>query len=447
MKITKKMLLSTVIASFAACTAIADTSVVISKGTCGSDIGIVCSKALTLRQCYERALKQSETIAMTADLIKITDARFLQAISIMAPHFSFISNDYQEEKQTEISSLQGLAPSKSSVRQFNMTETIFSGFRALEAVKASKQEKKQRTKEKERAEQLLLVDVSNYFYLLMETREDLRALKKIELALNGRVNELRERERLGRSRPSEIVNAKAQFYSVKADIEVAKTQEILARQILEFLIGAPAGNLEDTSELPPKLMPEGYYVAMADDRPDVQATKFGWDFAKSSARMIDSNFLPTVSVDANYYTQRTAFDKGVDWDVDLAVNVPIFDGGLTLGQSKQAWLDADRSRLEYQRTRRKAPYDIKDAYARLKTAMAVRETRRKQYNTAKLNDHLQKRDYLRSLVSNLDVLAAIQTLLDSQRNYIHALYEAKRQYWQLRVAVGQGMPEVLHDAF
>jgi len=40
-------------------------------------------------------------------------------------------------------------------------------------------------------------------------------------------------------------------------------------------------------------------------------------------------------------------------------------------------------------------------------------------------------------VNNLDVLAAIQTLQDAQRNHIHALYEAKRLYWQLRVSVGE----------
>lgn len=443
----KKVFIFIMAATFTVCAATADDSTVIIKGTCGSCDMSVCTSPLVLAECYKRALKQSENIAITADRIRETEGRFLQALSIMMPHASFISYDYQEEKKTELSALQGLTPSKSSVRAFNVTETLFSGFKAFEAIKASGQEKKQRTKEKERAEQLLLVDVSNYFYLLLETREDLKALKKIEKALVDRVKELRDRERLGRSRPSEVVNAKAQLYSVKADIETVSAQEILARQILEFLVGGPVGELKDTSELPPKLLEESYYVAMADDRPDVQATKFGWDFAKSAAKVVDSDFLPTVSVDANYYTQRTAFDKGIDWDVTLAVNVPIFDGGNTLGKSKEAWLKADESRLDYQRTRRKAPYDIKDAYTRLKTAITVHETRRKQLNTAKLNDFLQRRDYLKSLVSNLDVLAAIQTLLDSQRSYIHSLYEAKRQYWQLRVAVGKGITETLYDTF
>jgi outer membrane protein TolC len=101
--------------------------------------------------------------------------------------------------------------------------------------------------------------------------------------------------------------------------------------------------------------------------------------------------------------------------------------------------------LRYIRLKRLAPYDIKDSYVRCDTALAVHENLKKAFYTAKVNYYLQRRDYTRSLVSNLDVLAAIQTLQDSQRNYIRAIYEAKRLYWQLRVSVGEGIEEALND--
>ena len=46
-----------------------------------------------------------------------------------------------------------------------------------------------------------------------------------------------------------------------------------------------------------------------------------------------------------------------------------------------------------------------------------------------------------------EILQVIQTLDDSERSYIHALYEAKRQYWDLRVAVGRSGAEGLDDTF
>lgn len=412
------------------------------------------SGPLSLGDCYAMSLKQSEVIAMNADAIKIADARFLQALSIMLPHFSFLSNDLQEEtppppvtsSSTTTSEFETLEPARRSDRRFNVKQTLFNGFKAFAAIKGSKYDKNQRIEEKIRAEQLLLVDVANAFYLLIEKREDVRALRKIEAALTDRNKELRSRERLGRSRPSEIVNAKAQLYSVQSSIEVVRNQAVLARQLLEFLIGAPVTDIVDSYEIPATLQAESYYVAKSECRPDVLAAKYAALVSKQEYRMIDSDFLPTVNLEADGYTQRTGFYKGVDWDVMLRVDVPIFDGGYTLGRSKEYQLKADQMELEFKRKRRRAPFDIKDAYASLSTALAVQESLRKAYTTAKLNYYLQKKDYLRSLVNNLDVLASIQTLQDAQRNYIHALYEAKRLYWQLKVAIGEGMEETLYDS-
>jgi len=405
--------------------------------------------ALTLSDCYQLSLIQSEIIAIDADLIRVTEAHFLQALSIGLPHVSFQSLDFQQADNTAESEGGGdiAANLKTSVRNFNVTQTLFNGFKAIAAMKGSRYERGQRTDEKIRAEQLLLVDVSNAFYLLIEKRQDIKVLTMTMNALASRVKELEVRERLGKSRPSEIVNAKAQFYSVKASLEVSKSQEIIARQLLEFLIGHPVREVTDTYKFPITLMTEDFYIAKADNRPDVKAAKFAWQFSKENVRVADSGFLPKVDLGANYYTQRTDLDKGTDWDVTLTINVPIFDGTTTLGNSKEANLKADQAWLLFHRTRRQAPYDIKNTFVTLQTAMAVYEALREAYTTAKLNYHLQKRDYSRNLVSNLDVLTSIQTLQDSQRNYIHALYEAKRQYWQLRVAVGQSGTESLDDAF
>ena len=400
--------------------------------------------ALTLPDCYQMALIQSEIIAINTDLIKEADAHFMIALSTIIPHVSFISNDFQQALPKD----QGERTfNKSSTRSLTMTETLFSGFKAIAGMRGAKYEKSQRTDEKIRVEQLLLVDVANAFYLLLEEKDDLRVLKRIRSVLNDRIKELIARERLGRSRPSEIVYVKTQLYSVEASIELVSNREILARQLLEFLVGQPVGEIADTYEFPDTLKQEEYYVAQSLARPDVQATKFAWQLSKENIVVVESGFLPQVDLTGNYYTQNTTAYQGVDWDVTLTVNVPIFEGTETLGAANDAHLQADENMQTYHRARRQAPYDIKDAYTTLTAAMAVRDALEKAYKTAKVNAHMQIRDYDRRLVSNLDVLTAIQALESTERDYIHALYEAKRSYWQLRVAVGQSGTESLSDTF
>ena len=401
---------------------------------------------LALSECYRLALRQSEVIAIDEALIREADAHFVQALGEVLPHVSFKSTDFQEEEVlvggTSGSTFTSLKPSKSSTRRFNATQTLFNGFKAIAAVTGSKFEKRQRTKEKIRAEQLLLLDVANSFYLLQELREDLKSLYTIRRALDDRIDELIKRDKLGRSRPSEVVNAKAQFYIVESQIELQKSKERIARQLLEFLIGRPVYQLADTYEIPSPLPPEKEYVARAYLRPDVEALENAWRLQKKNVQVVSSELLPEASLDANYYAQRTGFDKGTDWDVSLIISVPLFDSE-ALGKSQAASLKAREAELEYLRAKRRAPWDIKDAYVALDTAISIQNVLRKVYTTSRLNYHLQKKDYERSLVNNLDVLAAIQTLEDAERNYIHAFYESKRLYWKLRVAAGDNVEEAL----
>ena len=330
-------------------------------------------------------------------------------------------------------------PSTSSERKFNVKQTLFNGFKAFAAMKGSRSEKGQRVNEKIRAEQLLLVDVSDAFYLLIEKKNDLRALGMVRNALMDRIRELKARADLGRSRASEVVNAQAALYQVEAEIRLARNQEVIARQLLEFLVGRPVRSVVDTYSVPLPLNEEGSYLAKVLQRPDVKAAKFTWDMAQSNVVFVDSGFLPEVTLDSNYYTMRSGYNKGIDWDVMLKVNVPIFEGTETLGASKAASLQARQSQLLFQRSKRSGYHDIRDAYKNLTTAIAMQSAIEKVYFASKINYRLQKKDYEYNLVNNLDVLDAIKLLHDSQRNYIHAFYETKRLYWQLLVSTGESL--------
>lgn len=409
---------------------------------------------MSLSDCYAHSLVQSEFIAIDSWKIVEAEGRFLQALAIALPHVSFISSDMQNDPQKNriiaptsaaaISESQ-LNPNRDSLRRFNVTQTLFNGFKAFAAMKGSKCEKNQRLAEKMRAEQLLLVDVANAFYLVTEKREDLRALGGIRNALLSRIKELREREELGRSRPSEVVNAKTSLYGVEAEIEVSKNQELVARQLLEFLTGVPVGELIDSDVVPNKLDAESYYLNKSLGRPDVIAAKNGWEVSKREVEIIDSDFLPEATFEGNYYTQRTDVSKGINWDIMLKVTVPIFEGTDTLGRDKEARAKAKESELLYKRSLRAAPLDVSQAYTSLDTAISIQHTLKKAFSMAKLNYHLQRRDYDLSLVNNLDVLDSIKTLHDSERSYVHSIYEAKRLYWQLLVACGETLSEHIDD--
>jgi outer membrane protein TolC len=390
-------------------------------------------RALTLQQCYALALKQSEVIAQDAERIKEAEARFLQAFGSLLPHVSFQLSKINQDSGIAFSSLN---ENGGTLRAFVFQQTLFSGFREFAAMAGSKMEQEQRRYEKQRAEQLLYTDVSDAFYLLLEQQEDLKALGEVRQSLVDRIAELKKRAEIGRSRQSEIVNTETGFYNIEAEIELIKSREQISQELLSFLIGGPVGVLNDPQDTPESLGDEVNYTVKADFRPDVKAAEYAWGVSQKAVTIAKSDFFPTVSVEGDYFNHRSSAPLDETWATLLKVDVPIFQGTETIGAVKAARAQERQAKLEFQRVHRLAAQDISDAYIRASAGIRRKNALDQSLKSAELNYSLQKQDYQQSLVSNLDVLAALQSWADTKRTAIQTFYEKKRFYRQLQASVG-----------
>jgi len=388
---------------------------------------------LTLEECYHLALKQSETIAINSEVIKEAEGRFMQALGTLLPQVSFVWTQTNLDSERAFSSYNNNGSFES---KFVFKQTLFSGFKELAGMEGSSLEQKQRIYEKKRAEELLFVDVADAFYLLLEQQEDLKTTGLIRKALNDRVSELKKREEVGRSRRSELVNTESQLYNIEAEIQLVKSQELVAKELVAFLIGRDPGALYDEKDTPDSLGPESFYNVNIGSRSDVKAFDFATGVAKKEAYIVKTALFPTVTVEGNYYERRNLTPLDTSWSTVLKVNVPIFEGTTTYGNIKQANAKSRETELEYKRAKRLAIQDVHNAYVNAYSSILMSNAMEKALKSAELNYSLQKEDYKNNLVSNLEVLTAIQNFGDMRRSYMHAFYEKKRMYWQLKAAAG-----------
>lgn len=387
-------------------------------------------RPFTLQDCYRLALMQSELIAVDAERIKEAEARFLQAFGTLLPQVSLSRSETRNNSETSPSY------NKRFEQKFVFTQALFSGFKEFAGMAGSRFEKQQREEERRRAQQLLFVDVSDAFYLLLEIREDLNALQVIEKALLDRIDELKARQNIGKSRESEVVSTQTQLYNVQAEIELVKSQELVGRELLEFLIGRAIDTIaEPDNDF--NVKSESEYAAKASSRADVQAANLAWRVDQKQVAVAKSGFLPTVSLESDYYTHRNSIPTDSRWDAVLTVDVPIFEGTTTFGKVKEAVSKAKQSELLFRRAARIAVQDIHDMYVNMQAALLRKNALDKALKSAELNYSLQIEDYKLSVVNNLDVLTAIQSLEDARRNFIHVSYESRRFYWQLLAVAGE----------
>lgn len=386
---------------------------------------------LGLEDCYKLALKRSELIAINAEDIKIAEAHFLQSFGAILPQVSFSREDNRQGWETSTVSRKGFEDG------FVFKQAIFSGFKEFAAMAQSRLEKKQREKEKLRARQLLFADVSDAFYFLLELRQNLMILEATKKALSDRVKELQVRANLGKSRMSEIAGTKVQLYTVQDEVEAARNQELLARELLAFLIGRPVDKLAE-EKFEPVLKTQEEYLSGAQSRLDVEAAELAWQQDKKQTTIAQSGFLPTISLSAEYHRHSSTVSSSEGkWSGALTIDIPIMEGTTVLGQVKEALAHARQSRLTFERSQRLAVQEARDAYVNMRIDIVRRGILEKALKSAVLNYNLQIEDYKHNVVNNLDVLTAIQALGDARRNYVHVAYEAKRFYRQLLAASGE----------
>jgi len=393
---------------------------------------------LSLEAAYALALKRSETIAIDQEAIKEAEARFIRAFGTALPNISFVLSEKRQDGTGESAFTLRRVPE----RKFVFTQPIFSGFREFAAIAGSRAEQKQRRYEKQRAEHILLVDVANALYLLAELRQDLGTLEQSRMAVVDRIDELRNRLHLGRSRPSEVASAESQLRRIESDLEAARGRETSAEQLLAFLTGLPSiDSVADPGPLPGPSQPESFYASQAVSRPDVLAVEQAWSVARKQVGVEQADLWPNVDLEANYYTERAGVAAQVDWDALLTVDVPIFQGGEAVGGVREALSKARQAKLRSGEAKREAVLDAQNAYADLQAATAQHASLERALAAAEEDYRLQVEDYRLNLVNNLDVLQALQILLNTRRDVIHSRFEVLRRYWALQAASGHAVKD------
>ncbi|MBI3317779.1 MAG: TolC family protein, partial [Candidatus Omnitrophica bacterium] len=256
--------------------------------------------------------------------------------------------------------------------------------------------------------------------------------------LGQRLGELRERERIGRSRGSEVASAQAFLHQTEAQIQLVQSQATAARLLLEFLTGRePLGDLQEEQPGFPSLDPEENLLLQSDQRPDVKASEEALAAADQEIRVARADRWPTVSLEGNYFVERVGASKEVDWDAAFKVDLPIFDGGETSGAVREAVSSAAQAKWRAQEAKRRASQEVQDAYEKFQLSLARSATLAEARQAAEEAARLQGEEHRLSLLSTIDFLESIERLEETRRELIRARYEAKRAYWALKAAAGE----------
>jgi outer membrane protein len=395
----------------------------------------VAAGALSLDEYFAQALARSEVVATQGELIVQAEERYRQARATLRPTVDGVASYtwLDEGARDTVTN-----PTRQPHARLTATQPLFRGFREFASMRQTQALVDAQSEDYRNARVQLFKDVAQNFYDVVSFEQDLTNLDE-QISQNlEREKELQARIRIGRSRTGEVLTVQTRISTLRAEVEQLKAQLAAAREAFAFLSGLPADTpLRDSETLPADLDTLETYIARLELRPDVKAAQQRLTAAQENISVARGAHQPSLDLNANRYLERRGSLENVDWDVQLALTVPLYAGGSLQSQVREAVSQSTQAELGASQVRRQAEQEIRSlhqsvVYDRLQLAALEKAT-----EAARKNYEVQRRDYRLGLVTNLDVLQALTSFQENQRALDRARFTARLNYQRLQAAAAR----------
>jgi outer membrane protein len=211
------------------------------------------------------------------------------------------------------------------------------------------------------------------------------------------------------------------------------------RENFAFLTGLARGvELAPAEGGTPKAESVDSYLGKIEQRPDVLDAIERARSADEGVSIAKGAHFPSIDFFGNYYFKRQSdVYKGIDWDVQAVLSLPIYAGGTIQSQVRESVFQRDQSELELDRLRRKAEQEVRTLHGKYLADLEAIIALERSLELSERNYQLLRRDYRRGLTRNLDVLQALISSEVVRRDLLRARYDARDTWVFLMTAAGE----------
>lgn len=304
------------------------------------------------------------------------------------------------------------------------------------------------TEEAQRAFRLaLMTDVANAWLSVQELQER-KTLAQNLLKSREEARELTyQRQKVGISSEMDLLLAKGQYETARADLINLGQQLVVAENLLSLLLGQPlqasvlgAGNSQDVSNsgnggplsaVPafPEL-PAGLPSAVLLQRPDVRAVEQRLIAANANIGVARAAFFPRISILGSLGTASRSlnglFDSGSRaWMFEPSLHLPLFDAGRNAGNADLAEVRKEIAVAEYEKAIQQAFREVADLLSgreRLREQLSAQDQAaqllRDRLRLAAARYHAGVSSYVEVLEAQRESILTRQAALQTRRAWL-----------------------------
>lgn len=312
-------------------------------------------------------------------------------------------------------------------------------------------------------QQLILRAVSAYFEVL-RAATNLQASRAQESALKAQLDQVKQRFEVGMVAITDVHEAQAGYDLAVAQRITDEGQVGISRELLSVLTGRSHGDLwvlkDKFRVMDPDPVSSDAWVRFAlENNFDIKVAQHARDAAQRGARAAASEHLPTVDLSLSYTDNSTDVQRkdlvgntqanfpndeqrGV---VALSLNVPLFTGGFTSANRRQAAARYETQVAGYQGTVRSVTQETRASYIQVRSDVARTQARAQAVTSTRSALEAAEVGYDVGTRNVVDVLRAQQDYYSAVRDYENSKIDYVVDLTRLKRLAGTVSPEDVYE--
>lgn len=275
-----------------------------------------------------------------------------------------------------------------------------------------------------------------------------RILEENRTVLQSRLRNVQNFVQNGTALENDQFKAELAINQVESNLEELKNGIATAKFNLSLMLGLDKNatiELDQKSLFASKnLLSLDAYLQTVAKRPDLNAATYRQQASEKSLAIAKGNYLPLISIGANYYEnrpnqrifpQQDAF-KGT-WDAGLTLSFNLSNLYTNKFQVQEAKVNLAQSGAQKELLSDAAQMEIASSYYAQQSAMNKIELAEKAIKQSLENQRITKNQFDAQVTPLTQLLEADFQVIQSQLNLETAKIEAELAYWKLQKAIGQ----------
>ncbi len=285
----------------------------------------------------------------------------------------------------------------------------------------------------------------------MQYRNIIQVNKEAVDTLQAHLDNVNAQYRVGTVAKSDVLRSQVELANQQQNLVDAQNSYDVAVATFNNIVGLPTDTIVDAKE---NLSYTKYDISLPRctdyalvHRPDGIAMERAWKKAEAQMKAAKAGYRPTVNAavsrswagDEPFSSNITKNPNSYSYDSTTAVlsaNWNIFDNNVTEAQVQQAKASMRKAEQQLYETQESIQLDVRKAYLNLLAAEKNIHTTKVAVDQAQEDYKIAQVRYSAGVGTNLDVMDAEEKLIQSQTNYISALYNYNTSKAQLDQAMG-----------